>query len=292
MLELNQELRNLRDPQNTRVATLSIADGEIGVQPGDRWVITGVSDEDYIGLKISGYDDDDATEVTVLGLPGGFDSAQIHIVQGGQVPSSPLDTCTTAPCVLDLGGSDIAQNVFRIQVIENSFVIGESWLINVGRITYHQTGSSDTNYNHLEMGASLIQQRDSVYMRQSPTFKEPVLSATPPDVDFFVRVMQLMGSESQSGRGEFSVLVNLVDNYGVSRHRPLMDPAYAVRFQIHGELEESFCNALLERDPSFYAYDGTGTGCESGDVDVLYDPNETFTYELSHAVVNVFVRKA
>lgn len=289
MLELNQEIRNLRDPQNTRVATLSIAGGQLLFTEGDRWVITGMTEAAYTGYKIEDFDDDDG-DLTISGHPVDG-TATLEKVVGGKFTSLDEASCTTpTPCALLLGvDGDITTDVLRIQYKAGSIVKAESWIINVGRFTYTQDDTG--NQNHLEMGASILEQVRGTFMRQTPTIKEPVFGTTPEDTDFFVRVMHISGTEVAQGRGEFSVLVNLVDNYGVSRGRPLLDPARLVRFQIDGDLEDAFCTHLINTDED-YTYVGTESNCAGGDADVLYDPGRTFTYELSQAQVSGFVRNA
>lgn len=291
MLELNQEVRNLRDPQNTRVATLSIAGGQLEFASGDRWAISGMTESTYSDFKLVGYDDDDDA-LTLSGLPVAG-TASVDKVVGGKFTSLDEQSCTAATCSLNLGaGGDITRDVLRIQYKVSSVVKAETWILDVGRFTYTQDATG--HMNHLEMGASVLQQATGAFMRQSPTIKEPVFGSTPPDTDFFVRALQMTGTESSGGRGEFSVLVNLVDNYGVSRGRPLFESAHFVRFQIDGDLEESFCNHFLLEDSTDYGFTGGGTpaDCSGGDVDVLYDPGQPFTYELSQAVVSGFVRNA
>lgn len=294
MLELNQEIRNLRDPQNTRVATLSIAGGSLGFGSGDRWAISAMNDATYANYRVRGYEDDDDT-ILVDGMPAGG-TATVAKVVGGRFTNLHEVTSCPVPCTLNLGASgDIATDVLRVQYKESSIVKAETWILDVGRFTYEQDATG--NMNHLEMGGSVLEQGTGRFMRQTPTIKEPVFGSTPEDRDFFVRVLQMTGTEGSSGRGEFSILVNLVDNYGVSRGRPLFESAHFVRFQIDGGLEESFCNHFLFEDPDHYSFTGGGSpvDCSGGDVDVLYDPtpaNQPFTFELSQAVVSGFVRNA
>jgi hypothetical protein len=291
MLELNQELRNLRDPQNTRVATISIADGTIQTLPGDRWVITAMTDPGMTGLKITGYDDDDATSIEVDGVPVTVPAhvATMHSFPGAKPSQYPIaeESCSLGSCTLSNISIDLTRDVYRIQITESSLVRAEAWIVNAGRFTYTQAGGR--NMNHLEMGASVIEQADRFYMRQGPTVKEPAFDAIVPDTDFFVRLVQLQGSDAVSGTGSFSILVNLVDNHGETDERPVFDSARLVRFQIHGDLEEAFCNAFLSRSTD-YTYDGSSTDCAGGDADVLYDPPQAFSFEMSQAVVSGYAR--
>jgi hypothetical protein len=199
------------------------------------------------------------------------------------------ESCSLGSCTLsNTTGINLTRDVYRIQITESSLVRAEAWIVNAGRFTYTQAGGR--NMNHLEMGASVIEQADRFYMRQGPTVKEPAFDAIVPDTDFFVRLVQLQGSDAVSGTGSFSILVNLVANHGETDERPVFDSARLVRFQIHGDLEEAFCNAFLSRSTD-YTYDGSSTDlCAGGDADVLYDPGVAFSYEMSQAVVSGYAR--
>ncbi len=298
MLELNQEIRNLRDPQNTRVATLSIAGGSLAFGSGDRWAVSAMTDAAYPDYRVTSYQDDDDT-IILTGIPAAGEATAERVV-GGKFTLVADETCASAgSCTLNLEEHvtpvSIATDVLRIQYKESSIVKAETWILDVGRFTYTQAGTG--SLNHLEMGSSVLEQVTGTFMRQTPSIKEPVFGSTPEDRDFFVRVLQLTGTEGSSGRGEFSILVNLVDNYGASRGRPLLESTYFVRFQIDGALEEAFCNHFLLEDPDYYSFTGGGSpaDCSGGDVDVLYNPgaaNQPFTFQLSQAVVSGFVRNA
>jgi hypothetical protein len=279
MLELNQDLRNLRDPLNTRVATISIAQGDIQVAKGDRWVISVSTDASLTSFAITSFSDDDDS-LGVSGLPGTY-TLTLDKVVGGRFTA--LDSCNNPCSTLNIGAGDITKDVLRVQLKVSSLVKAESWIMNMGRITYDQ---GNGNKNHLEFGASLIGQQSSVYLKQSPAVKPPDFTSDPQDKDFFLRVIQLVGSDRVGGQGQFSVQVNLVDNYGVSRGRPSMGDARLVRFQVAGDLSESFCNYFSNLKDFTFA----GTGSCATDAQALYNPAQSFSFEMSHAVVNAYVR--
>src|SRR5688572_4221259 len=56
-LQLDSDVRNLRDPLNTRVSTISVSQGTIALDAGDRWVISAARDANYNDFHVLDYED-------------------------------------------------------------------------------------------------------------------------------------------------------------------------------------------------------------------------------------------
>lgn len=299
-LQMASDVRNLRDPQNTREVRLSLAGGVLSYGSGSRWVISAARDAAYNDFHLTGWEGPNPASVTLGGIPPLTASSQVTVdeVTGGSFATRT--SCTGVGCsTVSLGTAPnnvaLDTDVARIQLKEGT-VKAEAWILNVGRITYRQafTGIS---YIHFEMGAVFTQQDKVFFIDESPATKDPDYALTPEDTNLFVRALQLTGSAaSQSGKGRYPILFNLVDNYGSSRGRPSFDPATMVRFQIDGDLEAAFCNYYDKRAN----WDNQNTGgavamCPdegtSGFVSLRYNPGaDRLTYDLNHAVVTTIVR--
>src|SRR5688572_13054708 len=67
-LQMDAQVRNLRDPQNTRVITLALSQGQLFFNEGERWVITGSREETYNAFYLSGWETGNPTSVTLNGI--------------------------------------------------------------------------------------------------------------------------------------------------------------------------------------------------------------------------------
>lgn len=299
-LQMDSDVRNLRDPQNTREVRLSLAGGVLSFGTGSRWVVSAARDAAYNGFHLTGWEGSNPPSITVAGITLNANSqVTVDEVTGGSITTRT--SCTGVGCsTVSLGTApnDVAldTDVARIQVKDGT-VRAEAWIVNAGRITYRQS-STGVDYIHFEMGAVFTQRNTVFFLDESPSTKDPDYAVTPKDTNLFVRALQLTGAESiKSGKGRYPILFNLVDNYGSSRGRPSFDPATMVRYQIHGDLEAAFCNYYDAR--TNWENQDTGgavAACPqegtSGFVNLRYGPGlERLTYDLNHAVVTTIVRQ-
>lgn len=285
-VEANGDINNLRDPQSTRLDRISVNRGELTVQAGSRWVFIAVTDATYTSFSLANWDDTDPTTVGLSSLPADA-KATLYKVVGGVI--TQLSTCASGCTSLSLGTAKIYENAFRVLAEKNGQTKAEAWIFNVGRISYIQSRASELNRMYIEMGAVVAQQGKALFMEEPPAaIKDPALTATPKDTLYFARAIELNGTSSVSGKGRFPLLLNLIDNYGTARGRPSLESTVSVRIQIDDDqfLEEAFCNHLKSRQ----YYSQAGGNCASGSVNLLYQPPETFFYELNHAVVSALVK--
>jgi hypothetical protein len=135
-LQMDAQVRNLRDPQNTRVITLSLSQGQIVFNEGERWVITASRDATYDGLYLSGWETGNPTSVTI----GGFsltatNEVTVDVVNGGSI--STRNTCSGAGCAtMNLGTiappavnenyAELEDDVVRITIKASGNVKAES----------------------------------------------------------------------------------------------------------------------------------------------------------------------
>lgn len=293
MIQTDQELRVLRDPQNTRRTPISMNTGQLNVYEGSRWVVAVHLDPDYTNLNVTGWESDTSSALVLRNFTATSNkNVTVDRVQGGTFTSSATTTTCTQDCAMTLSHRP-NDNTTRIQVRMASVLKAEVWIFEAGRITYRLSTTDTTNRAHIEMGAVFQQQGTSLFLEETPTIKEPDFTVNPEDASYLFRALQLEGNTSASGKGRHQVLGHLVDNYGIARGRPSLENASSVRIQIddsgaantEGLLEEGFCNIL---DKQTYYTEGDGL-CDNGDVNVVYNPGRKFTFELSQSVVNVDV---
>jgi hypothetical protein len=260
-LQMQSDVRGLRDPQNTRISQISVNDGKLSYDSGSRWVVTAVTDAAYASMYVKGWEADAPTSMTLDGGPG-ITNQKITLDEFDGGRASNQWTCTSGTCsanidmdILNDGVGDIdltdLDTVLRVQVFDG--LTGdakfEAWIFNVGHLEYHLTERNENNRLHFEMGAVFSQHEDFYYLEQTPTIKDPDYTLTPADVNLFVRVLQLTGEVPQGvgGKGEYPIIYHLVDNYGSARGRPSFTDAHGARIQIHGPLEVPFCNYFEDR---------------------------------------------
>lgn len=299
LVQINSDLRTLRDPENTRVATLAVSRGSVAMETGSRWLVTVHADATYSGLNITGWESDTASSLTVTGVPQSS-SVRVEEALGGTFTTITSNAACLTTCVLSLGSYRLLDATTRIQFKVGSTLKAETWAFDAGRLSYQESADSTFNRAHIEMGGVFTQEGSAVFMDQDPTWKEPVYSVTPQDNSYLVRVFQMDGDTSVSGKGRHTIYASLIDNYGVSRGRPLVDVAYSVRLQVDdgkaaattGILEEGYCNYFDALDH----YTQQGGTCSGGTVNLLFDPPNTgsynngkFLFHLNQAVVSVIV---
>lgn len=293
-VELNADIKNLRDPQSSKRDTISVNRGLLSLEQGGRWVFTGTNDTNYKTFNLTGWTADASTSVSVSApnIPGTH-SVYLDKVVGATATemSSCASSCGAASLSLGTTGgvaNTIKDYSYRIRAKEGSSIKAEAWIINVGRISYALDNSQTLNRVYATMGAVINRQGAALFMEDPPAIKEPDFAASPPDKSFFARVVDLDGSSAGSGKGRFPVLVNLVDVYGLSKGRTTFEQAVSARIQVNDGnlLQEAFCTYLSTRK---YYVQQAGA-CSAGTVNVLYDPGQTFVYDLSHMVVNGIVQ--
>lgn len=312
-LQMQSDVRGLRDPQNTRISQISVNDGKLLFDVGSRWVVTGYRDDAYANMYLDGWEDDVPPQLTLVDGPSLVNKKiTVDRVTGGSVTT--LWDCDPGFCgsTIDtnfdgVGGPDLdlsaIDTVTRVVVYDVS-AQWEAWIFNVGHIEYHLTERNERNRLHFEMGAVFSQHDDYYYIEQAPTVKSPDYGLTPKDTSLFVRVLQLSGPTPQgvSGRGQFPIVYHLVDNYGSARARPSFD-AEGARIQIHGPLEVPFCNHFEDRydvaTSTGWQFDGVAASCPTdpglwsttSDVNLVYDEGTNpLIYDLTHSVVTTNIR--
>jgi flagellin-like protein len=319
-LQMESDVRGLRDPQNTRISQLSISDGRIVFDAGDRWVVIGMQDPDgdYDPLYLGGWEGSDPETITIQGLAFVPPKIIVDKVQGGTFETvwscGPTPACSNMISMgIDPGdpnnlaiGAHLDTHVVRIQFLEGSGAKAEAWIYNVGHLAYRLTERNEQNRLHFAMGAVFSQHDDFYYLEQAPTVKDPDYEIEPRDTSLFIRMLQLSGTMPQGvgGRGQFPIVYHLVDNYGSARGRPSFDPATAARIQIHGPLEVPFCNYFDRRDHWAQEAGGVPAACatDPNDWDGPSNVNLRFTrptiggdvqsliFDMSHSVVTTRVR--
>lgn len=299
-VELNADLKNLRDPQSTRLDTINLNRGAIQVVNGSRWVVIAVRDTTYVDWTLTGWELNTTAAIGMSNAPAPA-GATYTLTRYAGGASAATSTCSATSCPLPAGNS-IWQDAWRIRAEVSGSIKGDAWIFNMDRIRYVMKPESTLNRLYVEMGALIIQQGAALFLEDPPPTKDPVFTVTPPDTQFFFRMMELNGTTAVSGKGRFPILVNLKDNYGPTEGRPRFTDAVAVRIQVDdafqadaaGLLEEAFCN-YFNAKADFAA----ASACDGGNVNVVYNPPDDaahnggkFLFELNQAVVTALVRAA
>lgn len=288
-LQMDSEVRNLRDPQNTRIVTLTVGGGILTFGKGDRWVVTGMRDAAFDPLYLGGWEGSNPASLNLLGIDLAGKQVSVDVASGGSFTNR--FSCSSCANPISLGTAKLDTDSVRIQVKSGGTVKAETWIINAGSIKYKVDSGSDRNVLHFAMGAVFSQQQDSFFLEESPTIKDPDYTVSPKDTNLFLRLLQLNGTAAaQTGKGRFPIVFNLVDNYGASRGRPSFDPATAARLQIHGELEAPFC-AYLDARPGWESSGACPASGTAGNVNLKFNRgSDGLVYDLNHALVTTIVR--
>lgn len=302
VVQINAEIRAMRDANAARAPGLTMNHGSIDVEPGSRWVVTYYRNDTFKPTNITGWEDDASLSALVDGHPKSVNITLDRALGGTFQSKATVNDCTTN-CVLTYGAYALTGNTTRILVKQNSTVEMESWIFDAGRMTYRMDTLSDFNRIHVEMGGVFTQQGEALFREEKPTIKEPLWDLEPKDTSYLVRALQVEGDSSVSGKGRYTIQPRLLDTYGVTRARPSVDTTWAVRIQIDdsglanspGLLEEAYCNHFISIGN--YTQQGDAGACDEGDVNVLFDPDDVpysnsgvFRFDLTQSVVSLTVR--
>jgi hypothetical protein len=300
MVQVNNDLLTLRDPQNTRLVTVSMNHGTLRVEDGSRWVVGVGRDETefYLSNWERGGGDFDFH----------WGGAAVRVTADRVVGSTPQNIAAatqsscSGSCTLAGTGAAAATYPVRVQAFDGNNLRAEAWVFDMGRVSYRMREDSNLNRVHVEMGAVFTQQGPRIFMEHSAAIKEPVYDITPADTSYLVRVFQLSGDSAVSGKGRHTILASLAENYGTTKFRPRITDAMTALVQVDdggapgttGAMEEAFCNHLRATS-TYYEFVGGVAACDAGNMQLRYNPPNAnngglFTFEMSQAVVNVIVR--
>lgn len=312
-IQMQSDVRGLRDPQNTRISTIAISQGELRFDEGSRWVVTASVAAAYDNLQWSDWSYNPVAADTTIELEGvtltGANAIVVDRVSGGTFTTVYQCTATCGTAVT-LGAAELDSSTVRILVKDAGVVVAETWIMHMGHMWYELTDLNENNRLHFEMGAVFSQHVDYYYLEESPTIKDPDFSPT--DVDdedrtMFLRLLQLTGvDQGVSGKGRFPIVYHLVDNYGFSRGRPSFESIHQLRIQIDGFLEVPFCNYFVLRENGWEnevlvlsgASEGAVAACPdsgtTGNVNIVYEldaaTRPAMSYDMTHSVVTTSVR--
>jgi hypothetical protein len=217
MVQVNNDLLTLRDPQNTRLVTVSMNHGTLRVEDGSRWVVGVGRDETefYLSNWERGGGDFDFH----------WGGAAVRVTADRVVGSTPQNIAAatqsscSGSCTLAGTGAAAATYPVRVQAFDGNNLRAEAWVFDMGRVSYRMREDSNLNRVHVEMGAVFTQQGPRIFMEHSAAIKEPVYDITPADTSYLVRVFQLSGDSAVSGKGRHTILASLAENYGTTKFR-------------------------------------------------------------------------
>lgn len=293
--ELRASAIELSIPDASRIPTINVPRGELGIEQGTRLMVTanhGASNCDFHVTDWSGPSPD--TTVSFAGTTcGGATALEILQVVG----SNTITKSSTAPGgAVTVGGVDFTQGnwLFRLtNGAANPTIYAQAWLFDSDRISWSLPTSSGGVAAHFDLGAVFSDDAGSVFLEKAPSLQENEFGANV----YSLRVRTMTdagGTTGISGRGAYQVFLGLVGNH-VRVDSPTV---YRVRYDFQGDLAESWCGAMMLRNIgldetiSAYAEDGTlpcQQGSETAVRSVTYARADSgaFAMEVIHASMRI-----
>ena len=260
--ELRASAIELSIPDASRIPTINLPRGSLGIVQGTRMLVTAnhVAGCDFRVTDWSGASPD--TAVSFAGGPCTATRLEIHQVVGS---NTVLKTATNQgyAATLSVAGVDFAQGnwLFRLtNGATNPTIYAQAWLFDSDRVSWSLPTSSGGVAAYYDLGAVFSQDGVSVFLEKGPSLQENDFAS---DV-YALRVRTLSdagGTSGIAGQGSYQVFLGLVGNH-VRIDSPTV---HKLRYDFQGELAESWCGALLLRNAGLttgaYAEDGPGYAC-------------------------------
>lgn len=290
--DLRDSSRELSVPDHSRFPTIVLARGELGVTPGSRLLITSTF---VAGCSFEVTEWTDSAD----GTDHLFDAAQTGCTGATAVRASSVSgqslvevyegalgaNLAASPATLDLSDGD-----WRFELLAGTTTIAEAWLVSGDRVEWNLGTGSGERAVYLDSGAIYSKDSGTLFLEKPAVIGDAAFGS-----DYYglwLRSLAAGNFGSITGAGSYQIYLSLVGNYVRTDEAAV----YSVRYDIAGDLAESWCNGLLERntDLSGASYAAvSGFGCDNGDDDgvraVQYtrSGNTAFTFRFLHARIYV-----
>ncbi len=301
----------LQEVDTSRLAFVALSAGELALEPGDRFAIHAVHNQTYPG----GGTTNAGCDVRVTGWHATTDNLDVEVDSCGTVVSgSPSATqlefkldklvgssIQSRPGILVTGGGsswnvestkagdDLSVGNWRVQLIDSDGTAHvQVFILATDRLAWHlQTSVSDMDL-FVEGGALWFVDEPLMFNLAPMPVNENVFGTKDYLLNFVTYTGDRVTLESPSNP---DIFLKLLGNHGRVSGLDTM----RLRYDVHGELAEAWCNHLQFRTDIItvgtYVEDASAT-CETGDANgvrsVVYEPTGggVFPFEFIHKRVH------
>ena len=294
--ELRASAIELSIPDASRIPTVNLPKGSLGVEQGTRVMVTANHATAACDFHVTDWSDTTSPTSVTVALVGcntvGTDLLEVLQVAGSNTITKYSGVAASG--AVTVAGVDFTQGNWLFRVTDNAAtnptVRAQAWLFDSDRISWELPTSSGTVAAHYDLGAVFSDDRGSVFLEKGPSLQENEFGANV----YALRVRTLTdagGTSGISGRGAYQVFLGLVGNHV----RVDSDEVYRLRYDFQGDLAESWCGVLMLRNNGLsgaaYAEDDT-LRCQQANAaavrSVVYTKSGTlFALEVIHASMRV-----
>lgn len=291
--DLRDSSRELSVPDHSRFPTVALTRGELGISEGSRIMVTTTHTVAGCRFVVSEWTDSadatdhlfDASQTGCTGATGvvaNSVSGQSKVeVYDGALGSN----LAASPATLDLSDGD-----WQFELMAGSTVLAEAWLISGDRVEWLLDAETGDRSVYLDSGAIYSEEEGTLFLEKAASIGDSAFGS-----DYYglwLRTLSAGNFASVTGAGTYQIYLSLVGNYVRTDETAVR----SVRYDVSGDLAESWCNAFLSRaeDLSGATYaEVPGFTCAAGDDDgvraVLFTrTGETaFTFRFLHARIYV-----
>lgn len=303
MEEMRAGVRELSVPDHSRFPTIAVPAGSISLEQGSRFLVTVGHDPDplykacdLVITKWADTTDSDSFEYSATNCrPGAV--FQVHRVSGRNTEELAYTETGPEVTVLD---ADFSQGDWLFMLTDGQplpTIYAQGWLLSTDRFAWYLQSTTTQVGAYMDGGAVFSSQDESVFLEKPAALHDSAFGS-----DYYglwLRTLSASSYSSITGRGSYSAYVSLMGNH--VRADP--EDAYRLRYSIHGDLAEAWCQSLLLRNeilsaqtpPSTYSVDPAGPDlaapCTPGDPDgvrsILYtkDDATAFRFRFIHASI-------
>jgi hypothetical protein len=243
------EFQDLRDassvlsvPDHSRFPTIVIPRGELNLQKGTRVMVTADRDATVspnCDFHITDWADTTSRASVTVSTSGCRGTLAIYQVSGATLIQQTVTGGNTVT------GADFSTGdwLFRLALAGcPSGICAEAWLHSSDQVAWDLASGAGARHVAFDNGAIFSENGGSLFLEREPTIGDSVFGAG--YYGFWLRSLTASSYNGISGAGSHQVYLSLLGNYD----RVDSPSVSRLRFDVHGDLAESWCNSFLSRN--------------------------------------------
>lgn len=285
-------------PDASRIPTVVLPRGTLGIGQGTHIMVTADHASSSCDFHVTNWNNavpdlQASYSGATCGTPGAGETKTLEVLQvvGSNTVTKTTVANPAAAGTVGITTGDFGQGnwLFRLtNGAANPTIYAQAWLFDTDRVSWTLGTGRGTVAAYYDLGGVFSVDGPATYVEKGPSLQESDAGSSV----YSLRLRTLTdsgGSSVITGRGSYQVFLGLVGNY--ARINGDQGQAYRLRFDLQGDLGESWCNTFLARNDSLagdpYVEDGTMPCKQSSTTAVrslTYTRGGTpFTAEVIHA---------
>lgn len=287
--DLRDSSRELSVPDHSRFPTVVLPRGELGIAEGTRIMVTATHTSAGCRFAVTGWTDAGNVFGATASGCGSSPTVKAYSVSGQSLVQ--LFSGSPAASMTATAGTDFSDGDYLFQLLVGTAVVADSWLVSGDRIEWLLGAETGDRAVYLDSGAIFSHSEGSYFLEKAPSIGDSAFGS-----DYYglwLRTLSAGNFAAVDGAGTYQVYLSLVGNYVRTDETAVR----TIRYDVSGELAESWCNALLARNADLtgasYA-EVSGFGCDTGQSGtgvraVLFSRTgeSAFTFRFLHARIYV-----